>query len=75
MEEGDGPMPRGVDEFTTSHNATNEHQALDHTRAQSSSQHRHVQASWFVIQNHNTLIASRLDRIEQVQGDLRELIG
>ena len=44
MEEGDEPIPRGVDEFTTLYNATDEHHAPDHTHTQLSGQRRHVQA-------------------------------
>ena len=33
MEKGDEPIPRGVDEFTTLHSATDECQASDHTHA------------------------------------------
>ena len=63
MEEGDEPMPKRVDEFTASHSATNESQAPNHTCAQSSGQRQYVQAPWLVIEDDNTTISSRLNRI------------
>ena len=51
MEEGDEPMPKGVDEFTTLHNAIDERQATDHTYAQSAGQPRHDQAPGVVIED------------------------